>query len=95
MNTTVNGSTVEQLADKCADAYSTSRYRGNWAPCIRALRREGFNDREIEAILRSKWTRWAADQGGQRYGQARVKDLLEFVAAHRNEVPQLVAETFA
>jgi len=59
------------------------------------------------AILRSKWTRWAADAATsptKRYGRATAKDLARFLDNSRNfgnsgrdvaaAVAQLVAETF-
>lgn len=62
------------------DAFSFDRYGTlNWTRCIKALRRETFTDEDIETILRSKWTRWAADAGSKRYGAATAKDLVNFV----------------
>lgn len=88
--------TVKALAERLSDAYSTDRYRSEWAPSIKALRAAGYDDRQIEAIIRSKWTRWAADAGGKRYGQATAKDLMTFVAHRRpSELAELVQETFS
>lgn len=48
------------IAERCADAYSASRYR-SWREVARVLLRMGFTDAETEAVMRSKITRWAAD----------------------------------
>lgn len=90
--------TVAELAERCADAYSTDRYRNGWSGCIRMLRGRGYDDRQIEAILRSKWTRWAADQSGQPYGRvtsAALRDFLDGMKRERQQVVELTAETFA
>lgn len=89
--------TVEQLAERLSDAYSTDRYKGGWAGCIRMLRRRGYNDLQIEAIIRSKWTRWAADSASTNCAGPAV--LAKFLDTYRNdalkkEVDQLTAETF-
>jgi len=49
--------TTKELAEKTSDAYSFDRYN-SWEACVKKLRNNGLNDREIEAVLRSKWTRW-------------------------------------
>jgi len=98
---------VKVLAELLSDAYSADRYRGGWSGCIRMLRKEfSFSDREIEAILRSKWTRWAADSSSKSYGHATSTDLQTFLSSPRNfcqredgmslqkAVARLVAETF-
>ena len=72
--------TNHELADKCADAYSTDSYRGGWNGCVRMLRQRGYDDRQVEAILRSKWTRWAGDGSEQRrYGSYTSTDLANFL----------------
>ena len=52
---------VRDLAVRTADAYSADRY-ASWVACARLLVTvRGYSLREAEAILRSKWMRWAAD----------------------------------
>ena len=87
-----------RFAKELKDAYSTSRYRCGWRGCIVALRSREYDDRQIEAIIRSKWTRWAADDKG-RPGQATAADLLKWMDDTRNkvtpeEVQELIGETF-
>lgn len=52
---------VRALALRLENAYSTDRYRNGWSGCVRMLLKRGYNEAQIEAIIRSKWTRWAAD----------------------------------
>lgn len=90
---------AQALADKTSDAYSADRYSNNWIGCIEMLSDRGYNEREIEAILRSKWMRWAADVSGNEYGFCDRTDLALFLDDKRNgfdqrEVDQLVKETF-
>lgn len=64
---------VETLVDKTASAYSFDAYgEKGWRSCIKMLIKRGLTDRQIEAVLRSKWTRWAGDRAsdiGKRYGR--------------------------
>jgi hypothetical protein len=89
---------VEQLADKTSDAYSYDRYGAKgWRSCIKMLLRRGFDERAIEAIMRSKWTRWAGDQSNKPYGRVTSADLARFINSDQNlerSVAQLVTETF-
>jgi exonuclease V gamma subunit len=90
--------TVEQLAEKCESAYSTGRYREGWAPCIRMLRKEFLlDDRQIEAVIRSKWTRWAADMHDAPYGHVPARALRDFMRKQENltaGIADLVEQTF-
>lgn len=79
---------IKEFNEQLQDAYSTSNYNGNWSPCIKMLRKRGCDDRQVEAIIRSKWTRWAADGSGKSYGRNNSKDLAKFL----NETPNLAAE---
>jgi hypothetical protein len=69
---------IQALAEKCSDAHSTKRY-GGWVPTVTLLREHGYNDHEIEVIVRSKWPRWAADEGEKPNGRASAEELLEYV----------------
>lgn len=92
------------VADACADAFSWDNYgeRG-WRSAALVLLTRGYSEREAEAILRSKWTRWAADAAserkGWRYGRTTGADLARFLDAQpvdrlAIEVAELVAGTF-
>lgn len=89
---------AKAFAEELSDAYSTSTYGDNWLPCIKMMRRKyAFNDRAIESIIRSKWTRWAADERKNYKGVANSADLARFLDAQPNlvaEVKELVDMTF-
>jgi hypothetical protein len=82
---------VKEFAEELSDAYSTDAY-GGWEGCILALRRRGYDDRQIEAIIRSKYTRWAADENS---GTGTPKGLLTFIDDPRNEVTPKEIEDIA
>jgi hypothetical protein len=96
-NTMENVKPVAEFAKKLADAYSTNRYVGGWSACIKKLRARGLNDREIEAVIRSKWTRWAADSSEKPYTKTSASDLIKFMDADNmwKEVPRLTEDTFS
>jgi hypothetical protein len=88
---------VKALAERLSGAYSTDRYRNGWSGCIRMLIKRGYTEAQIEAIIRSKWTRWAADGSEKRYGQVTSTDLARFLdtdqGATLEAVDQMVAES--
>lgn len=55
---------TKMVASRTEDAYSFDRYR-SWAGVTRVLLNRGLTSREAEAVLRSKWMRWAADAVGK------------------------------
>lgn len=61
--------------------YSEDRYQ-SWPAVAEMLLRRGYTPLEAEAIMRSKWTRWAADQS---MGIATVKHLEEWLDDPRND----------
>mgnify|MGYP001435600352 CR=1 FL=1 len=87
--------TTKELAEKTSDAYSFDRYN-SWEACVKKLRANGLNDREIEAVLRSKWTRWAADGSKNVYGKASSNDLMNYINKYENKasIEKLTKETF-
>jgi hypothetical protein len=94
---------IFEFAESTSDAYSYSRYGdGAWRQCHRMLRKRGYTDKQVESIMRSKWTRWAADHSGKEYGRVSSKDLerwLDICGGHNrpvtlNDVEQLTLETF-
>lgn len=91
----------QAVADKTADAYSFDRY-STWRGCAWLLALRGYNARQIEAILRSKWMRWAADRFN-RHDRIPARAIIEFIDdavkarsadAIAREVEELVAGTF-
>jgi len=92
---------ADAVADATADAFSWDTYGEQaWRACCRMLARRGYNAREIEAIMRSKWTRWAGDHANK---SARVNsaDLARFMdecyadpTRRAAEVRELVLGTF-
>ena len=82
------------LADRCGDAYSADRY-GSWSAVAAVLLKQGLTERQAEVVMRSKWTRWAADQSDARYGKVPAKVIADFVAKEgMDEVRKLTVETF-
>jgi hypothetical protein len=72
------------IAAATSDAYSHSRYGGAaWTACARMLARREFDADQIEAIMRSKWMRWAADSS--KNVQPTSKDLERFLDDPRNQ----------
>jgi hypothetical protein len=67
------------LALKTQDAYSVLAYK-NWTAVCAFLLKRGFTEQESEAILRSKWMRWAGDFAEKnKYGSLTSKDLARFL----------------
>jgi hypothetical protein len=89
---------ADAIAQETSDAYSFNRYGATrWRSCCRMLARRGYDAREIEAIMRSKWTRWAGDMSDSEYGRVNSADLARFLAAEKDlqaSVRSLVSETF-
>jgi len=88
---------IKEFNEELQDAYSTDNYNGTWIPCIKMLRKRGYDDRAVEAIIRSKWTRWAADHSDKSYGRNNSADLARFLDNTSNlaaEVADLVQGTF-
>lgn len=106
--TTTTKTTAQRVRDLTAatweTAYSFSRYgAAGWRSAIRELIRRGFDNREIEAVLRSKFMRWAAD-ACDRGGYTRIPGGYAIACYLDREEPgffpggararRLVAETF-
>lgn len=88
---------IRDLAVKTSDAYSADAYT-SWISVIRMLAKRGYNEREIEAIVRSKWTRWARD-ASSKHGLNNAKDLANYLDNPRNncskdQVADLIGQTF-
>lgn len=87
--------TVKEIAEKTSDAYSVGRYN-SWEACIKALKKINLDEKEIEAVLRSKWTRWAADSSNAPYGKASSNDLIRYIEKNetKESIKRLTQETF-
>lgn len=65
---------------------------------LRLLNR-GFSAVEAEAIMRSKWARWAADESSAEYGKVPAKALTDWLDKNKDKecttarVRELVAGT--
>lgn len=70
--------TAAMIASRCEDAYSADRY-ASWTGVAARLLRMGFNEAEVEAVMRSKITRWAADAEGKPYGHATVAAVENYI----------------
>lgn len=69
-----------------------------WEKTIEMLLRMEFNPREVEAIMASKWARWASDAYSTSRGTPKMMreylKSVEATGALRREVAELVAEHF-
>ncbi len=86
-----------QLAKETSDAYSAASYT-SWNSVCLLLAQRGFNRWEAEAILRSKWTRWARDMWDKpskptSSALAAYLDMYGLVPGHP-KVNELVMDTF-
>jgi hypothetical protein len=91
---------AQALAARTENAYSANRYN-SWAAVAQVLLDDGYSECEAEAILRSKWTRWAASASSASYGNVPASALLAWLQysfpgrrARTAEVKALVAATF-
>jgi hypothetical protein len=92
---------ADAVAERTADAFSWDTYgESGWRASCRMLARRGYSAREIEAIMRSKWTRWAGDHASKS-DRVNSQDLARFIDAsyadpvkRAAEVAELVAGTF-
>jgi|SRR5262245_30130473 len=98
-----NTARVQHLFDRTASAYSFDAYgEKGWRGAIRMLMQHGLTDDQIDAVLRSKWTRWAGDAAANRnkkYGRYTGKDLEHFMDTAQGcgwaDVAALTAEHLA
>jgi hypothetical protein len=87
---------AKNLASKTSDAYSSDRF-ASWEGVIQTLLNLGYSEIETEAIVRSKWTRWACDHdtSRNRYGRHTSSAMIRFMKdTPQSEVTALVNETF-
>lgn len=86
-----------QMAKDTSDAYSADGYT-SWNSVCLLLAQRGFNSYEAEAILRSKWTRWARDAWNKKT-KPTATALANFldngnITPRCSQVNELVMETF-
>ena len=67
---------AEQVAAK--GGYSEDRY-DSWPAVAQTLLNMGYSMVEAEAIMLSKWTRWAADDSDKPYGKVTAQDLVHWM----------------
>jgi hypothetical protein len=93
--TRITRAAAAALADKTADAYSFNSY-ASWTACAAMLLRRGYSAMEAEAILRSKWTRWAGDVSSHRYGHYTAADLAAYIDKYESpkSLREIVVGTF-
>jgi hypothetical protein len=76
---------AQQLSDATQEAYSFTRYgQHEWTRAISLLIERDLGDRQIIAIMCSKWTRWAADNAGRNEGCAKGQDVIDFIDDAKN-----------
>jgi hypothetical protein len=85
--------TAKELAEKTATAYSADRF-ANWTGVARMLKTRGYSDQQAEAIMASKWPRWAGDWSGKPYGKVTSADLARWLdnGTSKTELGKLVQE---
>jgi hypothetical protein len=71
------------IAMRTESAYSFDRY-ANWTAVAKALTDLGLKDVECEAIMFSKWMRWAADSDISRYGRVPARAIVRYIALSEN-----------
>ena len=81
---------VKVFAKELSDAYSSAAYKAGWGSCIKMLRKRGYNDAQVEAIIRSKFTRWARDMHSSYHGNAPM--LARWLDRNPSEVLSLFKE---
>lgn len=87
----------ETVAARTQDAYSFDAFgEAEWAKAATMLLQRGMTEREAEAVLRSKHTRWSRDNAGKYEGTAEeLGAYLDRYAITPKALAELVAETFA
>ena len=86
------------IAYRTSNVYSFDRYGAiQWtAIAVMLIRYRGYTDQEVEAILRSKWMRYAGDASGRKH--PILDDVIRYLDNPNNgctqeEVDKLVSQT--
>lgn len=83
---------AKECASRCHNAYSVGRYR-SWAAVAKVLLQNGYNEQETEAIMRSKWTRWASDLHGGNYYAVPAKAIIDYIGTlDETKIKQEIAD---
>jgi hypothetical protein len=96
--TKVAADNIRHTLELAEGAYSADRYR-SWRNVASALLRKGYTPKQAATIMRSKWTRWAADAYETVYGECPANAIIKFIDDPKNqctlaEVQKMEAETF-
>lgn len=81
---------AQQLALRTEDAHSAPFYR-SWLGVAKMLLENGYTEQEAEAIMRSKWTRWARDEY-QKGSKMETRYLAEWLDEHVGKPGYSVAD---
>lgn len=99
MVTTRKNVDLNLALDLAAGAYSDNRYK-SWPRVAQLLLDRGLTPKQAAAVMRSKWTRWAADAyDPANGGKCAANAIIKFMDDPRNrctpaEIDDLVAQTF-
>lgn len=90
---------TKDLAIKTRDAFAFDRYgRDQWIAAVQVLVDAGYDDAEVEWILRSKHMRWAADAGEDfdyEFGVSTIigrKVMNEYIAKNKKHIDKNLAD---
>lgn len=87
---------AQELAARCSDAYSADQYQ-SWPAVAHMLLGRGYSERETEAIMRSKITRWARDNAEHNrplHSSQDVARYLDRFPESPEKLAELVRNTF-
>lgn len=87
---------AQRICDATNEAYSFPFFGvAEWTKAIRFLIDMSYTDKQIEKIMRSKWTRWARDSyagpDDGDYGQAKGEWVERFVTEYAGKRGYLVS----
>lgn len=86
---TFNILTAEKLANKTHDAYSFDYYgEAEWLKIVQFLFGKGYNEEDVEQIVRSKHTRWASDSS--REVDADAIDFVNHFQKYENGINEML-----
>lgn len=90
--TAMNLGVVDKLIEKTSDAYSFDRYGDIlWGEIIKWLLEGGYNEAEIEIILRSKFMRWAMDHMGEMASDdVSIDDFQDYFADNEDDIQGMI-----
>ena len=93
-------SIARQAALNTQDAYSYDRYGVNgWLASAKFMEKQGLTQPQIEAMLRSKYMRWAMDAAGDQRKSSAFKNYVEASTTRgwfnlKNEAAEMERQTF-